>query len=257
MTLRSLTAAVGAGVLLAVILVVAPGSRASATVTPQSTAFRGVSRVGAVFGASAGRPDHHFCSGAVVDSPTRDIVVTAAHCVIAPGTGRARSGLSFVPGYHDGLRPYGTWRVATVVAGAAWTRSGNPNDDVAFLVLRPAPGGRRVQDLTGAEALAFNPVPGTRAVTVGYPSRTDRPVFCTSTLRAFGPHQLEFDCPGLPGGTSGGPMLIGVGPGATGHGAVAGVIGGYQEGGDRDDVSYSSYFGPAIASVYRAAILHG
>ncbi|MEZ0065851.1 V8-like Glu-specific endopeptidase [Streptacidiphilus sp. MAP12-20] len=254
MTLRSLTAV---GVLLACILAAAPQDQVAAAGAPDSTAFGGASRIGAIFGASAGRPDHHFCSGAVVESPSRDIVVTAAHCVIGPGTGRARGGLTFVPGFHDGRRPFGTWSVATVVADAAWTTRGSADDDVAFLILRPDAAGHRIQDATGAEALSFNPVPGTRAVTVGYPSRTDRPVYCSSTLRSFGPHQLEFDCPGLPGGTSGGPMLTGVDAAAHGRGAVAGVIGGYEEGGDTDDVSYSSYFGPAIAAVYRAALAHG
>ncbi|WP_198035276.1 trypsin-like serine peptidase [Streptacidiphilus rugosus] len=254
MTLRSLTAL---GALLACILAATPQSRVAAAGAPESTPFGGASRIGAIFGASAGRPDHHFCSGAVVDSPSHDIVVTAAHCVIGPGTGRARGGLTFVPGYHDGLRPFGTWSVATVVAGAAWTTRGSTDDDVAFLILRPDAAGHRIQDATGAEALAFNPATGTRAVTVGYPSRTERPVFCASTLRAFRAHQLEFDCPGLPGGTSGGPMLAGVDAAARGRGAVVGVIGGYEGGGDTDDVSYTSYFGPAIAAVYRAALAHG
>jgi hypothetical protein len=251
MTLRSMGLL---GALIALMLVGPQDQDAGAA--PDSTIFRGASRVGAIFGASAGRPDHHFCSGAVVESPTRDIVVTAAHCVIAPGSSHSRAGLTFVPGYHDGQRPYGTWSVATVVADTAWTRYGNPADDVAFLILRPDDG-HRIQDATGAEALAFNPRPGTRAVAVGYPSRTERPVYCASSLRSFSAHQIEFDCPGLPGGTSGGPMLTGLRAGARGRGAVAGVIGGYQEGGTTDDVSYSSYFGPTIAAVYRAALAHG
>ncbi|MEY9849877.1 serine protease [Streptacidiphilus sp. MAP5-3] len=253
MTLRSFTVV---GALLAFLLLGPQGGQNAAAGAPDSTPFGGSSRIGAVFGSSPGRPDHHFCSGSVVDSPTRDIVVTAAHCVIGPGSGHARGGLTFVPGYHDGRRPYGTWSVATVVADAAWTRYGNPDDDVAFLILRPI-GRHRIADLTGSEALSFNPHPGTRAVTVGYPSRRDRPVYCMSTLRRFGAHQLEFDCPGLPGGTSGGPMLVGTDSTARSRGAVAGVIGGFQQGGDTDDVSYSAYFGPAIAAVYRAALTHG
>jgi V8-like Glu-specific endopeptidase len=245
-----------AGALLA-LLIAAPQTQVAVAGAPDSTAFRGAARVGAIFGSSAGRPNHHFCSGAVVESPTRDIVVTAAHCVIAPGTGRARDGLTFVPGYHDGSRPFGTWSVATVVADGAWAVHGSQNSDVAFLILRPDHSGRRIQDAAGAEALAFNPKAGTPAVAVGYPTRTDRPVYCGSRLRRLGTHQLEFDCPGLPGGTSGGPFLVGTTPDARTRGAVAGVIGGYQEGGDTDDVSYSSYFGPSIAAVYRAAVARG
>ncbi|MEY9872873.1 V8-like Glu-specific endopeptidase [Streptacidiphilus sp. MAP12-33] len=253
MTLRSLAAA---GALLALLLT-APQSQVAAAGVPDSTAFGGDSPVGAVFGASADMPDHHFCSGAVVDSPTRDIVVTAAHCVMAPGTGRARGGLTFVPGYHDGARPYGTWSVATVVADSDWTVQGSEDSDVAFLILRPNASGRRIQDVAGAESLAFNPAPGSAAVAVGYPSRSDLPVFCSAHLRRFSAHQFEFDCPGLSGGTSGAPLLLGTSPGARGRGAVAGVIGGYEQGGDSTDVSYSSYFGPAAAAVYRAAVSRG
>jgi V8-like Glu-specific endopeptidase len=253
MTLRSLVAAAA----LLALLLTAPQAQLAAAGAPDSISFRGASRVGAIFASSADRPNHHFCSGAVVDSPTRDIVVTAAHCVISPGTGRARSGLTFVPGYHDRIRPFGTWSVATVVAARDWTVHGDQDSDVAFLILRPDRSGRRIQDAAGAETLAFNPVAGTRAVAVGYPSRRERPVYCASRLRRLGAHQLEFDCPGLPGGTSGGPFLVGTSPDARTRGAVVGVIGGYQAGGDTDDISYSPYFGPAIAAVYRAAVARG
>ncbi|SEL64897.1 trypsin-like serine peptidase [Streptacidiphilus jiangxiensis] len=253
MTFRSLAAA---GALLALLLTT-PESQVAAAGAPDSTAFGGASRVGAIFGASPDRPDHHFCSGAVVDSPTRNIVVTAAHCVMAPGSGRARGGLTFVPGYHEGARPFGTWSVATVVADSEWTVQGSQDSDVAFLILRPDASGRRIQDVAGAEALAFNPAGGSAAVAVGYPSRTDQPVFCSSRLQRFTSHQFEFDCPGLPGGTSGAPLLLDTAPGDRGHGTVAGVIGGYEEGGDSNDVSYATYFGPSVAAVYRAAVSWG
>ena len=40
---------------------------------------------------------------------------------------------------------------------------------------------------------------------------------------------------------------------ATGLGTVVGVIGGYQQGGYTDAVSYSAQFGPEIAALYRDA----
>ncbi|KEF09769.1 hypothetical protein DF18_37090, partial [Streptomyces rimosus] len=69
------------------------------------------------------------------------------------------------------------------------------------------------------------------------------------------PGQLRFDCAGFPNGTSGGPMLTAVDPG-TGLGTVTGVIGGLDEGGD-DETSYSSWFGPDIAALYRRATTDG
>ena len=65
--------------------------------------------------------------------------------------------------------------------------------------------------------------------------------------------QLEFDCGAYTDGTSGGPFLADVDP-ATGQGAVIGVIGGYEQGGDTPEVSYSSVFGANVAALYADAV---
>lgn len=57
-------------------------------------------------------------------------------------------------------------------------------------------------------------------------------------------------------GTSGGPFLAGFGPG-TGEGTVAGVIGGYEQGGDIPAASYSAVFGPAVRALYETAVAGG
>jgi hypothetical protein len=54
-------------------------------------------------------------------------------------------------------------------------------------------------------------------------------------------------------GTSGGPFLANVHP-ATGPGAVLGVIGGYEQGGDTPSVSYSARFGQAVRDLYDQAV---
>jgi len=222
-----------------------------------STPFRGVPRVGALFSSTGGSLVGHFCSAAVVDSPGHNLLVTSAHCAVAPGSDRAAGGLVFVPGYHDGVRPYGQWRVSRVVTDVRWSHRGDPDYDVAFLTTRPSTGGVRVQDAVGSEAIAFNPTRGARAVAIGYPRRSERPVYCGSRLRGYGGSQLEFDCPGMPGGTSGSPLLTGLGSTGPGRGTVVGTVGGYQQGGLTDDVSYSPYFGPGIAAVYRTATAQG
>ncbi|MFC1409653.1 serine protease [Streptacidiphilus sp. N1-12] len=262
MTHRSLALAalVSAGLGLAALSVPAasaaarPSSARPAFALPASAPFAGTPRVGALFTTGAGGSlGHHFCSASVVDSPGHSLLVTAAHCVVAPGSGRARSGLVFVPGYHNGVKPYGQWRVTRVVADAKWSLHGDTDFDVAFLTVAPGAKGRKLQDVVGSEAIAFNTARSGPAVAVGYPSRTERPVHCDSTLRGFGTAQLEFDCPGMPGGTSGGPLLTGAGASGGGRGTVVGIIGGYQEGGLTPDISYSPYFSAGIAAVYRAA----
>ncbi|MFJ6773927.1 serine protease, partial [Kitasatospora sp. NPDC091257] len=54
-------------------------------------------------------------------------------------------------------------------------------------------------------------------------------------------------CPAYPSGTSGGPWIN------TATGDVIGAIGGYQQGGDTDDISYSAYFDHTIADLYAQA----
>ena len=70
--------------------------------------------------------------------------------------------------------------------------------------------------------------------------------FCSAT-------QLVFHCGGYTAGTSGSPLLSYV-HAATGLGTVIGVIGGYQQGGVTDAISYAAVLGPDIASLYQAAI---
>jgi hypothetical protein len=61
-----------------------------------------------------------------------------------------------------------------------------------------------------------------------------------------------FRCGGYTNGTSGGPFLASASA-ATGTGQVLGAIGGYEEGGDKADVSYSSRFRAGIAALYKTA----
>jgi V8-like Glu-specific endopeptidase len=255
--LRPAAAAAALSALLCAGAVLAPGSADAAVMQHRSTAFSGTSRVGALFSTSHGRLASHFCTASVVDSRSRDLLVTAAHCVVAPGSGRATNGLVFIPGYHAGQEPYGRWAVRKAIVDYRWSAHGDPDHDVAFLTTAPVGRGGRVQDAVGAEAIAFNRAVRDRAVAIGYPVGSGRPVRCGSRLRRFTGSQVEFDCRGLPGGTSGGPLLTGAGPTGAGRGTVVGVIGGYQSGGATADVSYSSYFGRDIAAVYRTALGQG
>jgi V8-like Glu-specific endopeptidase len=208
--------------------------------------------VGALFHVTPAGLGTHFCTASVVDSPHKDLVITAAHCV-----GRKTPGqIAFVPGYHDGVDPYGVWFVSKVVMDAQWRRSHNPDHDVAFLVMQQQDGSIGVQALTGGEQLGTGWPARVLVHVVGYPNQAERPVVCASRTRAFGPHQMRFDCGGYTDGTSGGPFLAGLDR-ATRLGTVIGVIGGYEQGGDLASVSYSPRFGRAVRSLYRTAAADG
>jgi V8-like Glu-specific endopeptidase len=211
--------------------------------------FNGTPAVGAVFTMAAGQTGAHSCTASVVASPGGDLVITAAHCV--SGAGR-HARYAFAPGYRGGWAPYGFWKVTEVIVDRAWAASADPNDDVAFLVVKQA--GRRdsIQDLTGAERLGTGWGPVQAVQVIGYPEDREWPITCRGRTRAFGSGQMEFDCGGYTNGTSGGPFLARVSP-ATGLGTVIGVIGGYEQGGNTPSVSYSPRFARAVAALYRIA----
>jgi V8-like Glu-specific endopeptidase len=238
-----LAAAVGAYVVTP--LAQAAGSSAARIQLGVPTVFNGTAAVGALFTDSGGKLGSHFCTASVVASPSQNLLITAAHCVYG------RSGrIVFAPGYYNGRFPHSIWVVRKIYVDSAWATNQNPNDDVAFLVAgRP---GRRIQPRTGAETLAVDQPPQVVQV-IGYPNATNRPITCTARARNFDHgHQMVFDCDNYTNGTSGGPFLANVT--SSGDGQVIGVIGGYQQGGDTPDVSYSPRFYSNIEALYQTAV---
>jgi V8-like Glu-specific endopeptidase len=236
---------IATGVARAVRHLAAPSSRAG-------QAFTGTPPVGALFTTSAGKLNQHFCTAAVVDSPSGDLVITAAHCVSG-----ATDTLDFVPGYNQGSAPYGAWTVTKVYVDQAWSSSSSQDDDFAFLRVSKPGSSVPVENVTGAERLDTN-TPASRELVqvIGYPNATNQPVTCQNPIKQPMADQLEFDCDGYTDGTSGGPFLSDVDQ-ASGQGLVIGVIGGYQQGGDVPQVSYSAMLGANAAALYEQAVAGG
>ena len=211
---------------------------------PAAHSFAGDRTVGPLF--PPGSPVH-TCTASVVASPARDLLITATHCV----TGTA-VGYTFAPGYHDGIKPYGSWTVVGAYVDPQWTAHLAPALDVAFLRVAPhrvAGHVREIQDVTGGNRLGAAPAPR-RVVTVpAYAAgRDDDPITCTARVSYRGVYPT-FDCNPYLDGTSGSPWLLRVGHGWD----VVGVIGGLHQGGCYPWTSYSAPFGPATARTYAAA----
>jgi V8-like Glu-specific endopeptidase len=216
-------------------------------------AFPAQFRVGAVF-SLAGRP-RHYCTGSVVDSPHRDLVITAAHCVHGgPGTAY-RTSFAFAPGLRPDGHAAGMWQVREELAAPSWVQAADPSADVAFLVVDPL-SGHEIQDVVGGNPIGFSRADGGPVQLIGYPRDEDGPVVCDGTAARSGIDQLRVSCPGFKGGTSGSPWLSDAGGGraGAGSGSVIGVIGGYQLGGSSPDVSYSSYFDSRVRALYERAV---
>ncbi|MGW1076416.1 trypsin-like serine peptidase [Streptomyces sp. NPDC002537] len=208
-------------------------------------------RVGAVFGHD-GTGDH-FCTGSVVDSPGKSVVITAAHCIHAGKGGGYRTDLAFVPGYRDGRSPDGVWPVVKMLVDDHWSQSSDPDYDVGFVIVGKV-GGRHIAEVLGANRFGYNSGYGKPVRITGYPSSGQDPISCVNKTTKFRTDQMKTDqmkvaCTGYSGGTSGSPWLADFDR-ATRTGEVIGVIGGYQAGGDTDDISYSPYFNDSIKSLY-------
>ena len=211
--------------------------------TPTATSFDGLPIVGPLFLDGLGAP--HGCTATVIASRTRDLIMTAAHCVV--GTG---AGVQFAPGYDLGATPYGVWTVASAYADPAWVATQDPNRDYAILRVAKH-GGVGIQDVTGGALVAPGPRRHEQITDVAYNSGIDdQPITCTvRTYRTDG--YPAFNCHGYVGGSSGSPWLTQL-PGSD-VSAVRGVIGGLHHGGCFEYTSYSSPFNRAVFGLLRRA----
>ncbi|MFJ4527128.1 trypsin-like serine peptidase [Streptomyces nigrescens] len=206
---------------------------------------------------------NQFCSASAVTSPTKSLVLTAAHCLKG---GKSYRNVAFVPGYRGGAsqagqpgeRPYGLFPMEL---GKVWIDerylSSSPSDDVDFAVLRVGPNsqGQLLEDAVG-RGNTLTRVPAAdlarREVTLmGYPGGQKTPLQCTNATRAFQGRFMEISCAGFSTGVSGGPFLEGF-DGSRGN--LVGAIGGYKTGGLQDDVSYSSQFDNDVFRLYQQAV---
>ncbi|MET9319251.1 trypsin-like peptidase domain-containing protein [Streptomyces sp. NPDC003038] len=226
----------------------------------------GIAVVGRMFVMKGGGA--YFCTASVVSSPGRNLVLSAAHCLL--GTDSRQ--VAFVPRYtRADPQPYGKFPVLRDARGRSkvWIdpryRSQGTDRaaalDVAFAQVGPDAQGRPVEQVVGGNRLVTGAgYAHARVALIGYPASAARPRLCvnrttkfTSTDARIPGSFLRIHCTGYPGGTSGGPFLTRYDR-RTGTGDVIGVIGGWKTGGDTPDTSYSSYFGTAVRKLYEKAV---
>lgn len=206
-------------------------------------------RVGALFEHDAS--GNHFCTASVVASQGHDLLITAAHCIHGGKGGGYKSDIVFIPGYVDGTTPYGVWTPSKLLVDPRWAQSSDPDLDVGFVVLKPNDG-KNVEDVLGANQIGFNPGFTNLVRVTGYPSTASAPVTCKNWTSQQSAYQVKFECGGFFGGTSGSPWVTNFNL-ESGTGTIVGVIGGYQEGGATDSVSYSAYLDDDIRKLYEQA----
>jgi len=167
-----------------------------------------------------------FCSATAIDSPTRQLVLTAGHCVNSGPEGRrGRStwfrNILFVPAYTGRTAPFGAFvaRGNHVYAPRQWVRHGNVDFDLGAFLVRPNKEGVEVADAVGGGArIVLGKTRRQRFQTFGYPGRSTRMQGCASSFA--GDDRLTYPLPGPPTlgircrwapGASGGGWLVGDG----------------------------------------------
>lgn len=163
-----------------------------------------------------------FCSGTAINSPTRQLVLTAGHCI---NSGRENGEptvwsnyLQFVPAYNGGVAPFGSFvaRRKEIHAPDQWTNHGNPDFDMGAFLTLPNSEGVNVADAVGGGATII--VDQTRKQefqTFGYPGNVKRMQGCNSpyvgddalTYRFPGPPTLGIRCHWAPGASGGGWLV--------------------------------------------------
>lgn len=169
----------------------------------------------------------YVCSASLIK---RGLVVTAAHCVSKFGERRFYTNFRFVPGYHNGLAPFGVWSAdahgvyimqsyyygvdSCAVAGVVCA------NDVAVIRLAPQssptfPGASTGWFSVGAGAWGFTPTGKTLVNQLGYPVALD-----LGELQERNDSQGDIDIAMagnivigslMTGGSSGGPWLNNLG----------------------------------------------
>jgi V8-like Glu-specific endopeptidase len=166
-----------------------------------------------------------YCSGTAIDSPSRQLVLTAGHCV---NTGPQPDGppiasdlLEFVPAYDGGVAPFGAFvsKRETIRALPQWINHGNPDFDMGAFLAYPNAEGVNVADAVGGGAkIAIDKSRHQTFQTFGYPGKKTHLEGCESPYAGDDPFTYPF--PGPPTfavacrwapGASGGGWLIGDG----------------------------------------------
>ncbi|MFI7103777.1 trypsin-like peptidase domain-containing protein [Streptomyces sp. NPDC050161] len=247
----------------------APGARRKRSLAePSHPRDTGIATVGVflIRGADGSATPNQFCSAGAVASPTKSLVITAAHCLKGDKRGRD---FAFVPGYRAGASkaggtggtgetPYG---IFPVQPGKIWTdkryQQSPADDDVDFAFLRVGPNsqGKLLEDATGpGNRLTAVPTAqlARKDVTVaGYPGGRKTPLQCTNDTSAFQGRFMEIKCDAFRAGVSGGPFLEHF---DGDRGDLVGVIGGYKTGGLYDHTSYTSQFDDDVFRLYDRAV---
>ncbi|GAA2263140.1 peptidase [Streptomyces amakusaensis] len=194
-----------------------PGSTPAASPTatrPGGRAARiaDTASVGKVFFKNPVNGKNYVCSAAALNSPSKQMVVTAGHCVNTGGSkgtaGRWMRNWTYVPRYRDGARPFGTFAAKHFRSFSGWTDHSDLARDVAMVTTWPL-NNKKLVNVTGGHGLSWNFSQRQATTVFGYPGNHGKGKsqrVCRGKTRAAGASYSELRCD-FGSGASGGPWL--------------------------------------------------
>jgi V8-like Glu-specific endopeptidase len=177
-------------------------------VSPQ--AVNASSTVGKVFFTDPVTGGNYVCSASTLNSGSKQLVLTAGHCIHG-GAGKTwMTNWVFVPLYNYGSQPYGQWDAKYFTTFNSWMSSSDLNRDVGMVTMWPNQYGA-VVNVVGGNGLAYNGPYNLPITILGYPASYPYDGgwqwACQGNTTRFGSEfKIALQC-GFTGGSSGSPWL--------------------------------------------------
>jgi V8-like Glu-specific endopeptidase len=163
---------------------------------------------------------HWVCSGSLVNSPAKNVVITAGHCVYGTAGGEIPAGETwhsnwvFAPDYYYGYAPFGYWTASQLWTMTNYVYNGDEQDDIGAAILNRNAYGQNAVALLGGQGFAWNQNSSQYMYDFGYPAAA--PFNGQSLQECDGwagyngwwwVNMEMLNC-NFTGGSSGGPMLM-------------------------------------------------
>lgn len=166
---------------------------------------------GRIFLTVNGEPS--YCSGSVVNTPTKNIVMTAGHCLHSGHKNKKwYSNIVFIPAYRDGQAPYGKWHAKNLTVFTGWADYSDSSRDLGFFSVFDN-NRTKLVNAVGGNGFVYNASPNQAGVRVfGWPAegrfKGNLAYFCQgSTKKSWWSSDMMIPCD-MTGGASGGPWVL-------------------------------------------------
>jgi V8-like Glu-specific endopeptidase len=188
----------------------------------------------------------YVCSATVVNTPSKRVIFSAGHCAVDGGVWSTN--VAFVPGYHNGVRPYGTFVATKLYSVNAWINNENFSFDMSAAVLG---GTRKVANVVGSRGIKWNLPRQQNFVSFGYPAglpfNGETLWSCPSPYHGQDPTtsnpRTQWITCNMTGGSSGGGWIV--------QGAYLNSVNSYGYT-TQPNRMYGPYFGGAARNLYNA-----